>query len=473
MKSTVVYGPPGTGKTTYLVNLMGKRLGQRIGVVSFTKAAAKEMAQRCGITAGGNISTLHSYGFRLANVSREQVISDSWLRELTKAIGIQFNSVNAYEISEMTKGQAYMSLYSLARSKLTKDYKSVFMSCPEVGKLTEFLYFVESYESFKRVYGVVDFSDMLDMATGIDPEVDVLIVDEAQDLTPQQWALIESWLPFLQEIVIAGDDDQSIYKWNGADPAGMPNFEAKHGSQRVVLDQSYRIPDSVHEMAERLIRRVPSRVDKTYKPKHGARGEVNWYGDLRMLTKPKGQTLILVRNHSMREDIEEWLISAGVAYVAEGGKPAPLKSRQANAIRIWKKYQQNISKTGMDMLNDKEWGILERNSRPIYRIKLQARQIVRKTWQSVINVEPELRNYFEKVLESEGCLPTDSPVKICTIHASKGREADRVILINGMGQKTAESKDRDSEIRTFYVAITRTKQQLDIVMGANPLRELI
>lgn len=443
-----------------------------MGVVSFTKAAAKEMADRCGVSAGGNISTLHSYGFRLSGTSREQVLNDSWLKELTKAIGIQFSSTNTYEITEMTKGQAYLSLYSLARSRLTKDYKSIFMGCPEVGKLSEFLYFVESYESFKQVYGVVDFSDMLDLALGVDPGVDLLIVDEAQDLTPQQWRLIESWTPFLEEIVVAGDDDQSIYKWNGADPAGIPNFEEKHRSERVVLDQSYRVPLKVHELANRLIKKVSSRVEKVYKPKI-EQGQVNWVGDIRMLGKPKGETLILVRNHSLREEVEGWLVELAVPFVAEGGKPSPLKSKYANAVRTWTKLQQNLEKTGMDMLNDKEWTVLERNVRPVYYHKIRERHLIRKNWQSVINIPAGLRSYFERIFDSEGCLPTASNVKICTIHASKGREADRVILINGMGQRTSESKDRDSEVRTFYVAVTRTKKQLDIVMGANPLRELV
>lgn len=472
MKATAVYGPPGTGKTTYLVDWITKRGGTDVGVVSFTKAAAKEMAERCGVPAGGKISTLHSYGFRLSEISREQVLNDSWLRELTKAIGIEFSTTNSYEISEMTKGQAYLSLYSLARSKLTKDYRAIFKECPEVGQLAEFLYFVESYESFKRAYGVVDFSDMLDMARGIDPGVTTLVVDEAQDLTPQQWELVESWTPYLQEIIVAGDDDQSIYKWNGAAPTGMPDFEARHNAKRVILNRSYRVPSEVHKLATRLIGRVSNRVAKEYQPRD-FEGQVNWVGDIRMLDAPEGDTLILVRNHSMREDIEKWLIEKGVAYVAEGGKPSPLKSKYANAVRVWIKLQQNLEKMGMGMLNDKEWTVLERNVRPVYYHKIRERQLIRKNWQSVINMPADLRSYFERIFDSEGCLPTTSNVKICTIHASKGREADRVILINGMGQRTSESKDRDSEVRTFYVAVTRAKKRLDIVMGANPLRELV
>jgi superfamily I DNA/RNA helicase len=472
MKAEVIYGPPGTGKTTYLVNRVKSYQQERVGVVSFTKAAAKEIADRCGIPAGREISTLHSYGYRLAGLSKEQVINDSWLRELTKVIGIQFSSVNSYEITEMTKGQAYMSLYSLARAKLTTDYRGVFMECPEVGALHEFIYFVESYESFKKAYGVVDFSDMLDLAVGEDPEVDILVVDEAQDLTPQQWRLVESWIPFLKEIIIAGDDDQSIYKWNGADPSGMPDFEIRHGAKRVVLDQSFRIPSSVHDLATDLISNVSDRVEKEYRPK-ADKGVINRYGDIRMVDTPTGETMILVRNHSIREDIEEWLVSRGVAYTADGGKPAPLSSRQANAVRVWCKYQQNMANTGLDMLSDKEWNALERAVKPVYRDKVKRRVEIKKSWEQVLDLKPDLISYLKRIFESHGCLPKSTDVRICTIHASKGKEANRIILVNGMGQRTYESKERDSEIRTFYVAVTRAKERLDIVMGSNPLRELI
>jgi DNA helicase-2/ATP-dependent DNA helicase PcrA len=47
------------------------------------------------------------------------------------------------------------------------------------------------------------------------------VLDEAQDFSDQQWALVESWLPYVDQLVLAGDDDQAIYKWSGANPHGM------------------------------------------------------------------------------------------------------------------------------------------------------------------------------------------------------------------------------------------------------------
>jgi DNA helicase-2/ATP-dependent DNA helicase PcrA len=60
-------------------------------------------------------------------------------------------------------------------------------------------------------------------------------------------------------------------------------------------------------------------------------------------------------------------------------------------------------------------------------------------------------------------------IRLSTIHASKGHEADRVILLTDMTQRVAETAEKypDDEIRVFYVGVTRAKHQLDIVEGHN------
>ena len=63
---------------------------------------------------------------------------------------------------------------------------------------------------------------------------------------------------------------------------------------------------------------------------------------------------------------------------------------------------------------------------------------------------------------------TCSRTKISTIHSAKGAEADRVILMNGMGARTYEAVD-DHEFRVWYVALTRARHKLDIVEADNPM----
>lgn len=452
--STVIYGPPGTGKTTRLVSMI--KPDEVTGVVSFTKAAAKEIAMRAG-NPNIAVATLHSFAYKQAGIIREQVINKEWYQLFENYSKIRVSGTQNYEIEELTEGDAYMSLYAYARSTLSTDYPSIFRDAPINGTLPKFLYFVQSYEKFKQIYGVVDFSDMLDEAIGQAPELDTLFLDEAQDFTPQQWRLIESWLPSINKIIVAGDDDQAIYKWNGADPEGMYKFEQKHNSERVILDQSYRVPKSVHTLALSLISRISNRVQKQYQPRE-FEGVVRRFGDVRMLKfDPDQDTMILVRNHSMRTDIETVMMQNGIPYISEGGRPAPFNSPYARAIRLWLMAQRTRG-----MITDSQERFIQKYMKAIYRSK-PLDSILRLDWRNVLELPKPVLHYLGALDD----LSITPKIRISTIHGSKGREADRVILINGMSQRTYESQDTDSEIRTFYVALTRAKKELDIVSANN------
>ena len=221
-KSTVFYGPPGTGKTTSLVRFVSESAVDpgRIVVASFTRAAAKEITDRLPFS-GVRSQTLHSIAYKLAGITNGQVFNKDWAKEFTKVTKIDLKMVAANDLEELAEGDRYLALYSYGRSTLSRDWRSIFMNSGVEGSLQKFLYFVDSYDKFKAAYGLVDFSDMLDVASGIDPGTDLLVLDEAQDFSDQQWALVESWLPYVDQLVLAGDDDQAIYKWSGANPHGM------------------------------------------------------------------------------------------------------------------------------------------------------------------------------------------------------------------------------------------------------------
>lgn len=463
--SIVIYGPPGTGKTSRLVRIIKEYINSgvapsRIGVVSFTKAAAKEMAVRAD-EVGMQIATLHSFAYHQANIIKDQVINNEWFKLFAQHSKIQISGTQNYEIEELGEGDAYLSLYSYGRSVLSYDWATIFKNAPTIGSLPKFNYFIDSYCDFKEQFGVVDFSDMLDLALYKAPDLDVLILDEAQDFTPQQWQLIRSWIPEIETVVIAGDDDQAIYKWNGADPEGMRTFEKKYQSERIILDQSYRIPKAVHSLANTLISRVRSRVPKVYKPRD-YEGTVTRYADARLVKfDPDIDTLVLVRNHSLRTDVEAAMMQRGVPYISEGGRPAPLNSPQARAVRLWLLAQKSKG-----MITDAQERQIVRYLKPIYKNKT-FEKLLAMSWMNALELPKPLLHYLSAVEGEYGHLPLNPKIRISTIHGSKGREADRVILINGMSQRTYESQDTDSEIRTFYVGITRAKKELIIVSAFN------
>ena len=65
------------------------------------------------------------------------------------------------------------------------------------------------------------------------------------------------------EVYIAGDDDQSIFKWAGANPSDLINLQG----ERYILDESHRVPLEVHKIATNLINKVENRIPKVWSPK--------------------------------------------------------------------------------------------------------------------------------------------------------------------------------------------------------------
>jgi DNA helicase-2/ATP-dependent DNA helicase PcrA len=99
---------------------------------------------------------------------------------------------------------------------------------------------VEELERYKEQNGLIDFPDMLEkfLDSGEAPKLRVMFVDEAQDLSLIQWRLVKKIEERSQDSYISGDDDQAIYKWNGAHVNTFINLEGK----KTVLDQSQRVP---------------------------------------------------------------------------------------------------------------------------------------------------------------------------------------------------------------------------------------
>ena len=101
----------------------------------------------------------------------------------------------------------------------------------------------DELKKYKKEKGLKDFTDLLEdcIAKEDKPSFKALFIDEAQDLSLIQWELVRSLWSNADKTYIAGDDDQAIFKWAGAD---VDHFIAlkEEVNDIQVLDQSYRIP---------------------------------------------------------------------------------------------------------------------------------------------------------------------------------------------------------------------------------------
>ena len=90
------------------------------------------------------------------------------------------------------------------------------------------------------------------------PPFDLCFLDEAQDLSPLQWDIAHLIEQKTNRMYCAGDDDQAIYRWAGAD---VDHFIKLDGPSET-LSKSYRIPSVVHGIAERISNRIKNRYPK-------------------------------------------------------------------------------------------------------------------------------------------------------------------------------------------------------------------
>lgn len=267
MNETRVFGPPGTGKTTYLTRQIGKALEKYnpkdILVASFTNTASRELAGR-NENMKDYIGTLHSHCYRL--IGRPEVIGKDSISEFNKEFpafrlsGKGFNVSVEDKQSEVNYGQT-MGDYLLHETQVMRA-----RLIPRQYWKQNVRMFDNAWEKFKKVYGVIDFTDMIENALeyeDIPNNAKIGFFDEAQDFTPLEFKVIRKWAKNMEHIIFSGDDDQLLYSWVGATPDSLIEGDADIR----ILSQSYRVPKVVQAYAEKWIKQVSKRQNKEYKPR--------------------------------------------------------------------------------------------------------------------------------------------------------------------------------------------------------------
>ena len=142
---------------------------------------------------------------------------------------------------------------------------------------------------------------------------------------------------YAKKTYIAGDDDQAIFKWAGAD---VDHFIAlkEEVNDIKVLDQSYRIPGGpIHELSQKIINKVQNRFDKEYKPRDEI-GLLKRYSDITQVDMSKGNWLVLSSANYFLDDAKDLCEIQGWYYQYKGMNSVPLKLLLAlNNWEHWRK----------------------------------------------------------------------------------------------------------------------------------------
>lgn len=490
----LVLGPPGTGKTTELLRIMEKELSagtrpDQIAFISFTRKAAYEAKERA--TKKFNFHendllwfrTLHSLVYGCLGLSRDDVFSYRHAVEFGKKIGeyiVMSKSMDSDILdniaSGMSDGSLMMFIDNLSRVKMEDLRETWRKVSDDKVSWTKMSYFSRSYKKYKDTLGLVDFTDMVErwISNGHVPKIKAFILDEAQDFSRIQWEAVKRLIKDSSRVYVAGDDDQSIFQWSGADVKFFIDLEAK---KHLVLDYSYRLPQRVWKTAIDISDKIKDRREKKWIHRE-ADGQVKFVRTIDELPMESGEWMVLARNKCFLTEISEFCRTMGLPY--ESQTDSPLKTEALQVIKWWEKLRKGKSitrdqarevyswmksgagyKRGCKMLPGSEDG----EQVTLERLRDRYGLLTDDIWhQALTKVSEEDREYFIALLK-RGESVSRPRIKISTIHSVKGGECDNVVILPDMTKRTFQGYegDPDSEHRVFYVGATRAKENLYIL----------
>lgn len=502
-----VLGPPGCGKTTYLLSTFRQCLSytsiDKMGYFSFSKQAAYEALERAEkhieLTGSDRLtfSTLHSFAYRLLDLHREDVFNNTHERVFAKKMGLKRQWDNDQGVFSVTKDDRIAAIVKYAAVTKTpveevwKDY-AFLIPWPEVKR------YMEGLEKYKQVYNLLDFNDMILKAMDFEniPSFDYLFIDECQDTSKIQWDFIrEKLMPKTKVMYLVGDDDQTIFGFAGASSKDFIEFPC---DETTILDQSYRVPKKVQEVADRVISKVSNRIPKNWKPRVETEEMdsvkiANSLVNMKELMRKGGKWLVLARDNYILGAARKVLRNAGIYYAerkrsygvrtAETWEPALPEDVFKAAHTYWTFKHVGFADTKGFM------NMLKYMNMPDVAKSIQDEVIIDETncpdevmhiiqtenaFNALKGVRPIDLDYLWALYNNneidENFIVKPPRVRLATIHAVKGSECDNVVLLTDTSPQSHKGLHipgrRDEELRIIYVALTRARKRLWIV---NPM----
>jgi DNA helicase-2/ATP-dependent DNA helicase PcrA len=347
----------GSGKTRVITFRIAELLRRgvapwRILAVTFTNKAAAEMRERVhkkvgDAAQGAWIGTFHATCARLLRMNADAV---GLGRDFVIFDDADQKSLMVRVLKDLSVADRFATpralLSAIDQAKNRGEGASDFRGFDYFTDIVARVYPV--YQERLEGQNAVDFGDLLLKAVWLcerDPEAGKqladkfshVLVDEFQDTNRVQYRLVRHLSSRTHNLCVVGDDDQSIYRWRGADLRNILDFERDHpGTHVVKLEENYRSTQVILDAANAVIARNLQRKSKRlyteqlggelilYYTADDERREAEWVlGAIRRLISDEGRDpedfAIFYRTHAQSRVFEEGLLAARMAYKVIGG----------------------------------------------------------------------------------------------------------------------------------------------------------
>lgn len=521
---TRLFGGPGSGKTTALLDRVEELLADSdvtvrdVLVVSYTRAAAAEIRERLAERLDtnpralqGNVCTMHAKAYELLDLSRSDVVGESDKEEFCEDFGVEYEDEKS-GAGRRTARSTTLGNKVIATSQWLQrtdrdvadwydvpfkwDVEEVRLppeidpNAQEGNKYTptwpsdderlDVPEAIRGWRNYKGEHGVVGFADMLERVAqrSLQPNVDYLIIDEFQDITTLQSRVYEEWKPHLEKALIAGDDDQVVYAWQGADPDLLLDEDV---DDDVVLPNSYRLPSRVLNVVNKEIRHIGKRQEKDLRPRtEGGRVEAAESPSMLELVRNvrhtieredagedgDGSIMLLFRARYQMFDFVDEFIDEGMPFSSLTDQRL-WTDRLTDYVRAIESIDQGERLTALqarrlaDILQESAFGGSERDDLydliddveeqsssedlaeiPIAPDAVEDRVPFMPDPRSAADMARKITSFQRKSMKAyfegdhEGMDP--DRIRVGTIHSSKGREADHVFLATDLTEKVVE-----------------------------------
>ncbi len=509
---TCILAGAGTGKTRTVTHRIaygiakGYYSANRVLALTYTIRAAGELRARLrqlGIGAvsvktfhAAALSQLEFFWPQFAGVPAPSVL-ESKARLISKVADEAKIRLDAGALRDFA-GEIEWRKYSMLSMD---DYAALVKSRPKVAGLSpaKNLELQRAYEEAKIKAQKVDWEDVLVLTLGmlraepralahVQQQYRFFTVDEYQDISPLQHALLDTWLGNHSDLCVVGDPNQTIYSFTGATSEYLQNFAARYPDANVIqLTRNYRSTQQIVSFANRLttessiVEPLRSEGDVGLAPRSLSFATVadecaalaaTIRTKLDQGVKPS-DVAVLYRVNGQSEAIEHALTQAGIDYQVRGGERFFNRAEIQNAIRaVRAEAVSNIDKPLYQAVTDIVRSLGWQTQQPTDKGSPREKWESLNSFLAITEELPEgatIADFAKELDERQRSQhePVKAAITLSTMHAAKGLEWDLVFIVGltegylPITYAQSESEIREEQ-RLLYVGLTRARKELTL-----------